>query len=198
MTTNVKDPSLHGGKEMNFCDVCSSPSVHRKSIFAEPYHYTESGLPNVYLVNVDVYYCEQCGIEVASIPHPRELHLLIVTDILVKPSAMTGDELRFIRKTLMMQPEEFADLLAVETQTILDWQNAKALNRQSDSLVRFIFAKLLGQKGELEEDVDIPVPAQITEDDWATTRREIAELAEVNTSLGIPEMEWKLSSGEAS
>ena len=183
---------------MDFCDGCNSPSMLRKSTFAEPYHYTESGLPNVFLVNVDVYRCEQCGIEVASIPHPRELHLLIVTSILVKPSAMTGDELRFIRKTLMMQPKEFADLLAVETQTILDWQNAKTLNKQSDSLVRFIFAKLLGQKGELEESVDIPVPAQIAQDDWATNHREIAELAEVNTSLGIPEIEWKLRSGEAS
>lgn len=198
MTTEMKNPSQLGGKEMDFCDVCNSPSVHRKSTFAEPYHYTESGLPNVYLVNVDVYCCEQCGIEVASIPHPRELHLLIVTDILEKPSPMTGDELRFIRKTLMMQPKEFADLLAVETQTILDWQNAKTLNKQSDSLIRFVFAKLLDQKGELEEEVNIPVPSQIIEDDWATTRQEIAELAETNTALGIPETEWKLNSGEAS
>lgn len=183
---------------MEVCDVCNFPSVHRKSTLEEPYHYTESGLPNVYLVNVDVYRCEQCGIEVASIPHPRELHMLIVIDILGKPSAMTGDELRFIRKALMMQPKEFADLLAVDTQMIVDWQNSKTLNRQSDSLVRFVFAKLLGQKGELEGEVDIPVPSEITEDDWASTRREIAELAEVNTALGIPEMEWKLSSGEAS
>lgn len=198
MTTDMKNPSLPGGREMDFCDVCNSPSVHRKSTFAELYHYTESGLPNVYLVNVDVYRCEQCGIEVASIPYPRELHLLIVTDTLRKPSPMTGDEFRFIRKTLMMQPKEFADLLAVETQAILDWQKAKTLNRQSDSLVRFVVAKVLGQQGEVEERVDTPMPAEIIEDDWATTHREIAELAETNTSLGIPEMEWKLSSGEAS
>lgn len=127
MATDMKTPSQPGGKEIDFCDVCNSPSVHRKSTFAEPYHYTESGLPNVYLVNVDVYRCEQCGIEVASIPRPRELHLLIVTDILRKPSPMTGEELRFIRKTLMMQPKAFADLLAVEAQAILDWQNTNRL-----------------------------------------------------------------------
>lgn len=198
MTTDMKNPAQLGGKEMDFCDVCNSPSVHRKSTLAEPYHYIESGLPNVYLVNVDVYGCKQCEIEVASIPHPRGLHLLIVTDILEKPSAMTGDELRFIRKTLMMPPKEFADLLAVEPQTILDWQNAKSLDKQNDSLVRFVVAKVLGQKGELEEGVDTPMPAEIVEDDWAMTRREIAELAETNTTLGIPEMEWKLNSGEAS
>lgn len=182
---------------MDFCDVCNSPAMHRKSTFDEPYHYVESGLPNVYLVNVDVYRCKQCGIEVASIPRPRELHMLIVGDILRKPSAMTGDELRFMRKALMILPKEFADLLAVETQTILDWQESKALNKQSDSLVRFVFAKLLDEKGELEDDVEIPVPSEIIEDAWAATRREIAELAEVNTALGIPEMEWKLSSGQA-
>lgn len=181
---------------MNFCDVCNSTVTHRRSTFVEPYHYTESGLPNVYLVNVEVYHCEHCQSEIASIPHPGELHILLVNMILAKPGAMTGDELRFVRKALKMTPKEFADLLTVDSQTILDWQSARTLSKPNDSLVRFVVAKQLEERGELQEEIDIPIPAKISEVDWASTHKEIAELAETNTSLGITG-EWKLSSSEA-
>ncbi|MEW6213247.1 MAG: hypothetical protein AB1631_33430 [Acidobacteriota bacterium] len=182
---------------MNFCDVCNSTVTHRRSNLEEPYHYTESGLPNVYLVNVEAYRCEQCQSEIASIPRPGQLHILLVNMILAKPGAMTGDELRFVRKALKMTPKEFADLLAIHPQTIMDWQSAKSLSKRDDSLVRFVVAKLLEDKGELQEEIDIPIPAEISEVDWASTHKEIAELAETNTSLGIADLAWKLSSGEA-
>lgn len=180
---------------MNFCDVCNSTVTHRKSTFEEPYHYTESGLPNVYLVNVEVYRCENCQNEIASIPRPGQLHTLLVKMLLAKQGVMTGDELRFIRKALKMTPKDFADLFTVDPQTIMDWQNAKTLARQNDTLVRFVVVKLLSDRGELgeQEEIDIPIPSEISEEDWASTYKEIAELAETNTSLGIPGG-WKLSS----
>src|SRR5437870_28722 len=99
---------------MNVCDICNTPLTERQSTFENPYSYDESGLSNVYLIGVTAYSCAKCGVEVADIPSPRALHVLLAKDILLKPVALTGEEFRFLRKETRMKPKQFADLLGLD------------------------------------------------------------------------------------
>jgi len=39
------------------CSLCNDPLKEAKEL----YHYTESGLDNVYLCGIDIFKCEKCG-----------------------------------------------------------------------------------------------------------------------------------------
>lgn len=177
---------------MNTCDICHEPLKHRKSTLNEPYAYGECGLSNVLLINVDVYSCPQCGIEVADIPSPRGLHALLAKDILLQPLPLTGEEFRFLRKETGCKPKDFAELLGVDPKTLANWENSESLNRQNDLSVRFLVAALLRErhKGRLASNFFV-IPDNLVADTWEITDQEIADLARTNTYLGITSAGWE-------
>ncbi len=177
---------------MNICDICKGTVTQRKSTLENPYHYTESGLPNVLLIGVDVYSCPNCDAEVADIPRMNELHLMLAKEVLLKPVAMTGEEFRFLRKETRMRPKEFAERIGVDSKTVLNWEKSDSLSRQNDLTVRFLVATELLQGKDLQ--VVISQIRGLTESAWLesdeptetlASLREIGDLARTNVSLGL-------------
>src|SRR5215813_13342470 len=93
------------------CDVCGTPTVVRSG---QSYHYTESGWDNVYLENIELRVCEDCGTVSPRIPRILQLHETIAKAIVSKPQPLTGAEIRFLRKQLRLKAKEFAAYLRTD------------------------------------------------------------------------------------
>src|SRR5258706_8330184 len=109
---------------MSLCELCHKELTQGTSTFEAPYHYTESGLSYVYLVNVPTYLCPDCNVQVADIPRMNELHQLISKDALLTPSPMSGEQFRFLRKETRLRPKEFADRVGVDPKTVGNWERS--------------------------------------------------------------------------
>lgn len=96
-----------------------------KTIKDKPYHYTASGLNNVYLHGIVQYKCSNCGESGVEIPQIKALHRLIAKDIVCKKELMSGDEVRFLRKGLRMKSKDIADALSMDPSTYSRWENGK-------------------------------------------------------------------------
>jgi putative transcriptional regulator len=108
------------------------------------YHYTESGLPNVWLRGVEVFECD-CGEKFAFIPCLEELHKLIGKTLIKKEDQLSGREIRFLRKHLMLKSKDFAKELGVKDVTVSRWENEASQPPESvDKLIRLFYAIKMG------------------------------------------------------
>ncbi len=108
------------------------------------HHYTECGLENVYLRDVEIWRCP-CGEEVVSIPAMPELHRLIAQWLIRKQDLLTGAEIRFLRKSMGLPAKEFAAVVGVEPSTVSRWENGKqSPDRANDRLIRLLYAQSTG------------------------------------------------------
>jgi putative zinc finger/helix-turn-helix YgiT family protein len=108
------------------------------------YHYTESGLPNVWLSGVDIFECE-CGERFALIPCIEELHKLIGKTLIGKDDQLSGKEIRFLRKHMMLMSKDFAKELGVKNVSVSRWENDDSRPSEStDRLIRLIYAIKMG------------------------------------------------------
>ncbi|MFW6126929.1 MAG: type II TA system antitoxin MqsA family protein [Thermodesulfobacteriota bacterium] len=104
------------------------------------YHYTESGLPNVWLLGVEIFECD-CGENFAFIPRPQELHKLIACDLLTQENRLSGPEIRFLRKTMGLKAKDFASLLGVKNVTISRWERSEVSPTEpTDRFIRLFYA----------------------------------------------------------
>jgi putative zinc finger/helix-turn-helix YgiT family protein len=108
------------------------------------YRFRESGLGNVFLVNIDMIRCSQCGNEDPVIPHLNELMSVLALAVIRKPCPLNGNEVRFLRKYLKMTGEQFGQVLGVGKHHVSKWENgADPVGPQSDRLIRAV-AVVLG------------------------------------------------------
>jgi len=108
------------------------------------YHYTESGLPNVWLSGVEVFECD-CGEKFAFIPCLEELHKLIGKTLIKKEDQLSGSEIRFLRKHLMLRSKDFAKELGVRDVTVSRWENGASQPPETvDKLIRLFYAIKIG------------------------------------------------------
>jgi putative zinc finger/helix-turn-helix YgiT family protein len=118
---------------------CPNCRRERKTHIGE-YHYTESGLPNVWLLGVEVFECE-CGESFAFIPCIQELHKLIACELITQESSLSGPEIRFLRKSMGLKAKDFADLLGVRNVSISRWEHGEFTPPQpTDRLIRLFYA----------------------------------------------------------
>src|ERR1051326_9000205 len=110
---------------------------------AKPYHFLDSGLPNVYLVGVNDWVCNECGSQWSEIPQPEKLMDVIAEIIVMKPGIMTGPEIRFLRKRAGKKASDFAQLTnkTPEHLSKLETQ-ALPLNEGTDKLIRLTYGML--------------------------------------------------------
>ena len=121
------------------CSICGSKELAKTK---RVHHFLESGLLNVYLVDVDVLECRICGEEIVSIPRAPELMNCIAEYIITKPDLLTGREIRFLRKNLLLRINELAALLGVDRVTVSRWENEeKKPSRLADRLIRLLYAQ---------------------------------------------------------
>lgn len=108
------------------------------------YHYTESGLKNVYLVN---------GFEIIKTDNNNKeifiydihgLHKAIGTSLIFKKGLLAGDEIKFIRTTLDLSQKSLGKLLGLDYQSILGWEKNKTpISKTADHFLKVIFFSYL-------------------------------------------------------
>ena len=101
------------------------------------YHYTESGLQNVWLKNGYVIHKTRYGKGVA-IRDVEDLHRVIGRSIAQQPW-LTGAQLRFLRKEMGMSQAALALLLGTSEQNISLWERRGRIPKASDRLIRLLY-----------------------------------------------------------
>lgn len=126
------------------CDICKGGLT---TITDQLYHYTESGLDNVFLSNIEVEVCQECGAKSPSIPRVRDLHAAIARAIALQETQLHGRDAKFLRKQLGLRAKEWAALIKVDAATLSRWENGnQQIGSQSDLLVRFLFIRLTEER----------------------------------------------------
>ncbi len=90
----------------------------------EPYHYTSSGLDNIYLLN-GFTKDEEDGEPTISIADLDGLHRAIGLHIALARKAPSGRELRFLRNEMDMSQAELARILGVTDQSVARWEKGQ-------------------------------------------------------------------------
>ena len=112
------------------------------------YHYTESGLGNVWLKNGYVMKNTPYG-EGVSIQDVEGLHRLIGALIAKRPK-ITGKELRFLRKEMEMSQSALAGLLGTSEQNISLWERRGNIPKVSDRLIKLIYLEHVNPQGNIK------------------------------------------------
>lgn len=121
------------------CPQCRNEMIRK----TENHRYTESGLPNVVLVGVEVEHCENCGENLVSIPHIEELHRTLAMALIRHPGRLAPTEIRFLRKWLGWSGVDFAKHMGVTPETVSRWEsveNGKAMGGTAERLLRLAVA----------------------------------------------------------
>lgn len=87
--------------------------------------YRESGLDTVVLDKIEVRRCSECSGEEIVIPRLEELHQLIAGAIVAKAARLTPREIRFLRKTLGLSGDDFAERMSVPHETVQGWESVE-------------------------------------------------------------------------
>jgi DNA-binding transcriptional regulator YiaG len=101
------------------------------------YHYTESGLTNVWLANGFTARKTKYG-EGVSIHDMDGLHRALAQALTNKPR-LTGAEVRFLRKEMGLSQRGLGGLLGVTDQAVALWERKGRLPRTADRLLRLIY-----------------------------------------------------------
>jgi putative zinc finger/helix-turn-helix YgiT family protein len=86
------------------------------------HRYTESGLSNVTLLNVELRSCPACGEREVVIPRIEELHRLIARTLAESPASLVPEQIRFLRKWLGWSSSDFALMMGVRPETVSRWE----------------------------------------------------------------------------
>ena len=99
------------------------------------YHYTESGLDNVWLQNGYTIHTTPYGKGV-SIVDADSLHRLLALRIADKKGRISGKELRFLRSVLDLSQDALAKMLDVTDQSVSLWERSGRVPKSVDTFVR--------------------------------------------------------------
>ena len=123
----------------------------------EPFHFFSCGLPNVFLVGIRYFRCE-CGEHLADIPAIKQLLNLIGRDLAEKDSALSGAEIKFLRKRLGQKATDFAKQIGLEPETLSRIENDHLqASERTDKLIRLYYALASNDRvllGQLQADLN--------------------------------------------
>ena len=101
------------------------------------YHYTESGLANVWLANGYKVKHTSYG-EAVAIEDIDGLHLAIAQNLVEKKGGVTGKEFRFLRTLMGMSQGGISGMLGVQEQSVSLWERTGKVPKAQDALLRLI------------------------------------------------------------
>jgi len=105
----------------------------------ECYHYTEVGLPNVWLSNGFLSRKTKYG-QGVSIHDMDGLHRAIARTLANKPR-LTGAEIRFLRTEMGLSQRGLGELVGVSEQAVSLWERRGRLPKTADRLLRLIYVE---------------------------------------------------------
>ncbi|MGL4635678.1 MAG: helix-turn-helix domain-containing protein [Beijerinckiaceae bacterium] len=119
------------------------------------YHYTESGLDNVWLENGYTEHVTAYGKGI-SIQDTDSLHKAIGSWLISIPKPMNGAELRFIRIEMELTQKSLAGILGAEEQAVRRWEKnrKKAVNGTADRFLRSLYSEYIKQDSSIRRIVD--------------------------------------------
>src|SRR5579864_1809887 len=97
---------------------CSKHSVEKISSKRIPYHFTESGLSNVYLVGVRYSVCSLCGTTTVAFKDFIGLMEHLKQAVIESVEPLTPDQIRFLRRMLRKSSRDFAKLVGVTPEQV--------------------------------------------------------------------------------
>lgn len=138
------------------------------------YHYTESGLKNVYLVN---------GFEIVKTPYGEAVSIEDVEGLqrvislnLCHKKHLTGTEFRFLRKEMGMSQNGLGKTLGVDEQTLAKWEKTGRVPKTADRFMRLFFLETINhnvkikdyveQINQTDRDTPVELDLQQTSDGW--------------------------------
>jgi putative transcriptional regulator len=116
------------------------------------YHYTESGLQNIWLENGYAVVKTKHG-KGMSINEVEGLHRAIGRTLAMKPK-LTGGELRFLRKEMGMSQSALSALVGTSEQNVSLWERRGGIPRTADRLVRLIYLEHMGNNPKVRDLID--------------------------------------------
>ena len=117
------------------CLECGGP-LH---LVRKDYRFTESGLDNVILKDLEVLVCDQCKSEIPRLPRLNDLMRTLAAALIAKPYPLEGQDVRFLRKFLGLTNEAFAAILNVDKSHLSRVKNgATPVSAIADRLIRLI------------------------------------------------------------
>lgn len=116
------------------------------------YHYTESGLDNVFLGNGYKLHKTKYG-EGLSIENVHGLHQTIGRWLIELPKRLNGAELRFLRTEMELSQHRLADLIGSEEQNVRRWEKdrTKAIPGTADRFVRVLYSQFIGHDDTIRQ-----------------------------------------------
>ena len=122
----------------------TSPAVQvRIATESDPYHFVGSGLPNVYLVGVEYELDKATMMQSAGIPCLPSLMEAIGKVLVEKKTALSADEIRFLRKRLRLASKLFAELVGLSSEQYSRIENGAAtVTPTVERVVRLLYATL--------------------------------------------------------
>ncbi|WP_041682663.1 helix-turn-helix domain-containing protein [Pusillimonas sp. T7-7] len=129
------------------------------------YHYTESGLRNVWLANG--YKIRNVGGEEAVAIHDvDELHRTIGRN-LARKSRLTGAELRFLRKEMGLSQNRLAEMFGSSEQTVSLWERRGRMPVGYGRLMRAFYLEYVDGNVKLQEMIERLVDLDLREEEKA-------------------------------
>lgn len=113
-----------------------------------PYHYTECGLDDVYLLGGYAMVHDSDYGELVSVQDALGLHRAIGLHLVEDRKALSGKEVRFLRKEMDLTQAELGKLLGVTDQSVARWEKDQTPRHASaDYLLRVLFAEHVHRRG---------------------------------------------------
>ena len=120
------------------CMQCGGEMVTKRETL---FHYTASGLSNVFLADVEVSKCAECDEFEVAIPRVEQLHKVLATSIAEQTSRLAPEEIRFLRKYLGLSGEDFARRMGVTASTVSRWERGhEKMSDMAERLLRLMIA----------------------------------------------------------
>lgn len=116
------------------------------------YHYTESGLQNVWLENGFAIHETPYGKGV-SIHDVAGLHR-VIGRALARLPRLTGAQVRFLRKELGLSQKVLAALLGTSEQNVSLWERRGRMPRGNDRLMRLLYLEQTDGNVKIREIID--------------------------------------------
>lgn len=117
----------------------------------EPYHYTECGLDDIYLLSGYEIESTSYG-DGVSIKHVDELHKAIGHSLVTQKKVLSGKELRFLRKEMDLTQTELGRLVGLSDQQVARWEKDQyEIPSAADYLLRYFYLMHIKQDFDLRK-----------------------------------------------
>jgi len=117
------------------------------------YHYTASGLDNVWLQNGYTVKQTPYGQAVAVVDADG-LHKMLAMRLTKKPGRLNGKEFRFLRNLMCLSQQGLAGMVGVSEQSLSLWERTGKIPKSGDALIRMLVIEKVEGDGKMSEVID--------------------------------------------